>query len=146
MIWINTFLYMVVEITRDNRIVTIVPDNVVHMVRSPYCNETPWGCVMSSGDIVYITEEEKVLVDEALRLRDEQINQLIENTATIITELGTLNSTASSINSNTANTANNTGTTATNSASILAQTKANGTLLGQIKSVCDNILAWVKNR
>lgn len=96
---------MVVEITRDNRIVTIVPDNVVHMVHmvhSPYCKETPWGCVMSSGDIVYITEDEKKNVDEALRLRDEQIEKLIENTTTIIEELGTLNGTAVSINGNVA--------------------------------------------
>ena len=137
---------MVVEILRDNRIVTIVPDNVVHMVRSPYCGETPWGCVMSSGDIVHITEDEKKLVDEALRLRDEQIGKLIENTATIIEELNTLNGTAASIDGNTAATAANTGTTATNSTSILAQTRSNGTLLTQIKDICSNILSWVRNR
>lgn len=137
---------MVVEIVRDNRIVTIIPDNVVHMIHSSYCKETPWGCVMSSGDIVYITEAEKEKVDEALRFRDEQIKQLIENTATIITELGTLNRTASSINGNTAATATNTGATVTNTASILSQTRSNGTLLGQIKSVCDNILSWIRSR
>lgn len=144
---------MVVEIVRDNRIITIVPDNVVHMVLSPYCKETPWGCMMNSGDIVYITEAEKVKVDEALRLRDEQIEKLIKNTQSIINELTTLNGTASSIDNNTTETASNTrniamsaSNAASNTSSILSQTRSNGTLLSQIKSVCDSILAWVRNR
>lgn len=109
--------------------------------------------MMNSGDIVYITEAEKVKVDEALRLRDEQIEKLIKNTQSIINELTTLNGTASSIDNNTTETASNTrniamsaSNAASNTSSILSQTRSNGTLLSQIKSVCDSILAWVRNR
>ena len=129
---------MVVEIQRDNRIITIVPDNIMHMVSSPYNKETPWGCVMSSGDIVYLNEEEKLGVDAALRLRDEQIEQLLKDTATIIGELN-------SINSNTVTTASNTASTASNTSQILSQERSNGTLLSQIKTVCDNILSWIRS-
>lgn len=128
---------MVVEITRQDYKIVIIPDNVVNQVRST-SSEYPWGIIMASGDILYITDEEQKLVAAALRLRDEQMEKLIENTDTIIAELGTLNGTASSINSNTAGTKANT-------AGILTQTQSNGTLLSQIKSVCDNIYSWVRS-
>lgn len=128
---------MVIEITRNDYKVIIVPDNITNLVRSS-STEYPWGIIMASGDILYITDSEQEKVAEALRLRDEQIDKLIKNTDTIIGELGTLNGTASSINTNTAG-------TKTNTDGILTQTRSNGTLLSQIKSVCDNIYSWVRS-
>ena len=128
---------MVVEITRNDYKIIVVPDNVANLIRST-SSEYPWGVVMVSGDILYITDAEQEKVAEALRLRDEQIEKLIANTGTIISELNTLNGTATSIDSNTS-------ATKTNTANIYSQTKSNGTLLSQIKSVCDNIYSWVRS-
>ena len=112
---------MVVEITRNDYKIIVVPDNVANLIRST-SSEYPWGVVMVSGDILYITDAEQEKVAEALRLRDEQIEKLIANTGTIIGELNTLNGTATSIDSNTS-------ATKTNTANIYSQTKSNGTLL-----------------
>ena len=128
---------MVVEITRNDYKIIVVPDNVTNLIRST-SSEYPWGIVMASGDILYITDAEQEKVAEALRLRDEQLEKLIANTNTIIGELNTLNGTATSIDSNTS-------ATKTNTANIYSQTKSNGTLLSQIKSVCDNIYSWVRS-
>lgn len=128
---------MVVEITRGDYSIVIVPDNVVNQIKST-SSEYPWGIVMASGDILYITDAEQKKVAEALRLRDEQIEKLIKNTDTIIGELNTLNGTANSINSNT-------GATKTNTANIFTQTQSNGTILSSIKQVCDNIYSWVRS-
>lgn len=128
---------MVVEITRNDYKIIVVPDNVTNLIRST-SSEYPWGVVMASGDILYITDAEQEKVAEALRLRDEQIEKLIANTGTIISELNTLNGTATSIDSNTSATKSNT-------TNIYSQTKSNGTLLSQIKSVCDNIYSWVRS-
>lgn len=149
---------MVVEITRNDFKVIIVPDSVANLVRST-SSEYPWGIVMTSGDVIYLTDAEYEKVAEALKLRDEQIDTLIKNTDSIIEELEALNGTASSINTkaesiktNTAGTKSNTDTIKanseaikTNTGNIYDQTKTNGTLLGQIKSVCDNIYSWVRS-
>lgn len=150
--------FMVVEITRNDYRVIIIPDNVANLVRST-SSEYPWGVVMTSGDVIYLTDAEYEKVAEALRLRDEQIDNLIRNTDSIIEELDVLNGTASSINTktesiktSTAGIKSNTDTIKTNSEAIKTntgntydQTKANGTLLSQIKTVCDNIYSWVRS-
>lgn len=128
---------MVVELIRDDYKIVIVPDNIVNQIKST-SPEYPWGIVMNSGDILYVTDEEQSRIADALKLRDEQIDTLIKNTDTIIDELNTLNSTAISIDTNTSGTKANT-------AGILTQTQSNGTLLSQIKSVCDNIYSWVRS-
>ena len=93
---------------------------------------------MVSGDILYITDSEHEKVMEVLRLHNEQIEKLIKNTDRIIGELTTLNGTVTSIDSNTT-------ATKTNTANIYSQIKSNGTLLSQIKSVCDSIYSWVRS-
>lgn len=128
---------MVVEIIRNNYKIVVIPDNIVNQIKST-SPEYPWGIVMNSGDVLYVTDEEQERIAEALKLRDEQIDTLIKNTDTIIEALDVLNGTAASIDSNTAGTKSNT-------ANIYDQTRSNGTLLSQIKSVCDNIYSWVRS-
>lgn len=136
---------MVIELKRGDNIIIITPDNIAYIVKTPYCETTPWGIVTSSERVVYITDEEKIKVDEALRLRDEQIDKLIKNTDSIINELDQLNNTSDQIKSNTGSIVTSSSNTASNTSQILTQTKSNGTILSQIKSVCDNIYSWVRS-
>lgn len=149
---------MVVEIVRNDFKIIIAPDNIANQVRSS-STEYPWGIIMTSGDVLYVTDEEQAKIAEVLKYRDEQIEKLIKNTDSIIEELDVLNGTATSINTkaesiktNTAGTKSNTDTIKanseaikTNTANTYDQTKANGTLLSQIKTVCDNIYSWVRS-
>lgn len=130
---------MVVNITRGKDVITVCPDNIVCIRKATISGSNYiYSCVSTSGDTIYLTEEEMEKVREALRLRDEQIEKLIKNTTTIINELNTLNNTSNQISSNTAGTKQNTG-------AIYNQSQENGRLLSSIKNVCDNILSWVRN-
>lgn len=142
---------MVVEIIRNDFKIVIIPDNIANLVRST-SPEYSWSVVMTSSDVIYLTDAEYEKVAESLKLRDEQIEKLIKNTDSIIEELDALNDTATSINTkaesiktNTAGTKLNTDTIKTNTANTHDQIKANGTILSQIKSVCDNIYSWVRS-
>lgn len=143
---------MIVKLSRPQGDLIIIPDNVVNITKSSFEKELVWGVVMSSGDIVYINEDEMLLLEDALGLRDKQIQNLIDNTETIINNLEQLNVTSSSIDDHSANIEttssaikSTTGEIKTITNNIYTQTKSNGTLLTNIKSVCDGILSWVKS-
>lgn len=130
---------MVVNITRGKDEISVCPDNIVCIRKASVSgSKYIYSCVSTSGDTIYLSEEEMEKVREALRLRDEQLDKLIKNTTTIINELNTLNSTSNQISSNTAGTKQNTGAT-------YNQSQENGRILSSIKNVCDNILSWVRN-
>lgn len=128
---------MVVKLVRPQGDLIINPDNIINIVKSSFGQELAWSVVMASGDIVYINEDEMLSLEEALGLRDKQIQNLIDNTQAIIENLEHLNITSSSIDSTT----DGIKTTTNN---IYSQTKTNSTLLSNIKSVCDNILSWIR--
>lgn len=137
---------MILTIERPDNTITIVPDNIVcinkyHKTSSPY----KWALVGTSGDILYITDEEKLIVDNALRLRDIQMTTLIDNTYSIINELDELNGTTHNIDGTTNVIKNHANDIKNSNSQILTETRENGNLLERIRQTCNDILNWLRN-
>lgn len=115
---------MICIINRESGKLYINPEKITSVVNTgERSTGFPVTVYMADGSYFALTEDELEQVHAAWKLRDEQIDNLIEQSNTIIRGLNNLNSTAAHIDSD---------------------VHESSGILTQIKNFCSNILSFVQ--